>query len=157
MNLPNFETEWDGFRGYVAMTWDELSDSELIRVQGDVSELVRLIMEKYHEKKTDIEDKVETLFSTYLDAKVGLQNDIEQFRKSTMEDVNTMAQNLKEKASDMQNAAKEHLRKVREEKIDPLLKESEDYIKVHPFGMVLGAFGVGLLLGTFVTMISRRD
>ncbi len=157
MNLPNFEAEWDGFRGYVAMTWDELSDAELIRVQGDVSELVRLIMAKYHEKKNDIEDKVETLYSTYLDAKVGLQNDIEQFRKSTMDDVNTITQNLKDKASEMQNAAKEQFRKVREEKIDPIIKESEEYIKVHPFGMVLGAFGVGVLLGSIVTMLSRRD
>ena len=146
MSAPKFESEWDGFKGHVAVTWDKISDDELLRIQGNFSELVNLISEKYGEKKQLIEERVKHLYDSYLAKKNDLQSRSMAFVDS-----------MKQKASDMQTNAREKYQKIKSENFDPAVEKSEEYIKLHPFTAVLGALGIGVLIGGIIGMMGRRD
>jgi ElaB/YqjD/DUF883 family membrane-anchored ribosome-binding protein len=146
MSLPKFDTEWDGFKGHVALTWDRLSEDELLRIQGNFADLVKLIVDKYGETKAVVEEKLKALYQAYLAKKEELQE-----RSSALID------SLKQKATDFQADAKEKIQRIREESIQPALDKSEEYIKLHPFTAVLGALGVGLVIGSLIGIIARRD
>ncbi len=158
MSKPKFEAEWEDFKGHVALTWDKLNDSDLLRVQGDFTELVKLISEKYGETKTAVEGKLNELYTSYLDKKNNIAKGINAVKETVQHKSEEFVSNVKEKATQFQDAAKERMKKLREESIDPAVQKSEEYIKMHPFTAVLGALGVGLLLGTIVGMMaSRKD
>ena len=146
MSIPKFESEWDGFKGHVAVTWDKISDEELLRVQGNFAELVKLIGEKYGEQKQVVEQKLHALYESYVQKKSEIQNRSQQFVDS-----------LKMKAQEFQSGAKEKMQRIRDESIDPAVQKTEDYIKVHPFTAVLGALGAGLLLGGIIGYLSKKD
>jgi ElaB/YqjD/DUF883 family membrane-anchored ribosome-binding protein len=146
MSLPKFESEWDGFKGHVAVTWDKISDDELLRIQGNFAELVKLISAKYGETKTAVEAKLTELYNAYLAKK----NELQQKSQALFEA-------LKQKAGDLQSGAKEKFQQIRDESVQPALDKSEEYIKLHPFTAVLGALGIGILIGGLIGAISRRD
>ncbi|MBL0174684.1 MAG: hypothetical protein IPP94_05365 [Ignavibacteria bacterium] len=146
MSIPKFESEWDGFKGHVAVMWDKINDEELVRIQGNFTELVALIAAKYGEQKQAVEQKLSELYRSYL-----AKSDDLQARSKAMADT------IKQKAQEFQAGAKEKIQRIREESIEPVVQKSEDYIKVHPFSAVLGALGVGLLIGGLVGFLSRKD
>ena len=146
MSNPKFDSEWDGFKGHVALTWDRLSDEELLRIQGNFGELVKLIVDKYGETKQSVEEKVKNLYNTYLAKKEEIQDRSQAF-----------VENVKQKAADFQTGAKEKIQRIRDESIQPAIDKSEEYIKVHPFTAVLGALGIGVLIGGLIGVLSRRD
>jgi ElaB/YqjD/DUF883 family membrane-anchored ribosome-binding protein/uncharacterized protein YjbJ (UPF0337 family) len=146
MSLPKFESEWDGFKGHVAVTWDKLTEEELLRVQGNFAELVKIITAKYGDTKAAVEEKLKDLYNGY----IGKKNDLQQKSQALFDA-------LKQKAGDLQSGAKEKYQQLRDESIQPTLDKSEDYIKLHPFTAVLGALGVGLLLGGLIGVLSRKD
>ena len=146
MSIPKFDSEWDGFKGHVALTWDRLSDDELLRIQGNFGELVKIISEKYGETKQNVEEKVKTLYNTYLAKKEEMQNRSQAF-----------IDNIKQKATEFQTGTKEKIQRIRDESLQPAIDKSEEYIKVHPFTAVLGALGVGILIGGLIGVLSRRD
>jgi len=145
MGRPTFESDWDGFKGHVAVKWDRISDEELLRVQGNFADLVKLISEKYGEQKQAVEQKRDALYTSWLARKEDIQARSQAFISS-----------VKDKAQVLQEEAREKIRLIREENIDPALRKSEDYIKVHPFTAVLGAMGIGLLVGGIVGFLSRK-
>jgi ElaB/YqjD/DUF883 family membrane-anchored ribosome-binding protein len=155
--MPKFETEWDGFSGYVAVAWDRLNDAELVRIQGNFSELVRLIMEKYKSSKYDIEKQLETLYTTYLETRHNMTQELKNIQNEVDHKTSEIADALKQKAAEYQAAAKEKYQELRAKSIDPALDKSEEFIKVHPFSMVLGAFGVGFLVGGIIGLLTKRD
>ena len=157
MSRPKFESEWDGFKGHVALTWDRLSNDELLRVQGDMSELVKLISDTYGEKKHLVEEKVNDLYDGYLAKKEEFKKGITNMKEDISNRSQAFADSLKQKATDFQTKAKDTMNRIRTENIDPALQKSEDYIKVHPFTAVLGAFGVGILIGGLLGFLSRKD
>lgn len=146
MSGPKFASEWDGFKGHVAVTWDKISDDELLRIQGNFSELVNLISEKYGEKKHLIEDRLKQLYDSYLTKKNDLESKSQAFVDS-----------MKQKATEFQANAREKYQKIKTESIEPAVEKSEEYIKLHPFTAVLGALGAGLLIGGIIGALSRRD
>jgi ElaB/YqjD/DUF883 family membrane-anchored ribosome-binding protein len=153
MSLPRFEHEWDGFKGHVAVKWDQLKDEELINIKGNFSGLIDLISERYGEQKSVVESKLHDLYATYLETKERIAQGFDDINSRSQD----FADNIKAKASQFQRNAREQMNKIREENIDPALRKSEDYIKVHPFSTVLGAFGVGLLIGGLIGLLSNRD
>jgi ElaB/YqjD/DUF883 family membrane-anchored ribosome-binding protein len=153
MSLPRFEHEWDGFKGHVAVKWDHLKEEELINIKGNFSGLIDLISERYGEQKTVVESKLHDLYATYLETKERIAQGFSDINARSQD----FADNIKTKASQFQRNAREQMNKIREENIDPALRKSEDYIKVHPFSTVLGAFGVGLLIGGLIGLLSNRD
>lgn len=157
MDLPKFRSNWDGFRGQVSVTWDKLSEDELLKIEGNLSDLVRLISEKYDEKKSAVEEKVATLYHGYLVKKEELSKSLHEMRDELDERAHTIGANLRNKAESLQKSAKDTVQRLREENIDPALQKSEEYIKVHPFTAVLGAFGVGILLGGIFGLLTRKD
>ena len=146
MSTPKFEHEWDDFKGHVALTWDKLSNDELIRIQGNFGELVTLISSKYSEQKQVIEQKLSELYRDYLAKKEDLETRSKAF-----------ADSIKQKAQEFQAGAKETMQRIKAERIEPAVQKSEEYIKVNPFTAVLGALGVGLLIGGVIGFLSRKD
>ncbi len=157
MRLPKFETEWNGFKTYVAVTWDRLTDAELTKVQGNFSELVRVIMERYESSKYDAEKQLETLYSTYLETRHIMSQETNTIQSEMESRTSEIAEALKQKAAEYQAAAKEKYQELRAKAIDPAIEKSEEFIKIHPFSMVLGAFGVGFLIGGVIGLLSKRD
>lgn len=155
MALPRFEKEWDGFRGHVAVKWENISEDELLKVEGNFGALVALIVDKYGEQKAAVETKVKDLYEGYLQTKEKISKGISDVREDIGHRSKDLADNIKEKAGEFQQTAKQTISRIREENIDPAVQKSEEYIKVHPFTAVLGAFGVGLLIGGIVAVMSR--
>lgn len=153
MSLPRFEHEWDGFKGHVAVKWDQLKDEELVNIKGNFSGLIDLISERYGEQKAVVESKLHDLYATYLETKERIAQGFDDLNTRSQD----FADSIKAKASQFQRNAREQMNRIREENIDPALRKSEDYIKVHPFSTVLGAFGVGLLIGGLIGLLSNRD
>jgi ElaB/YqjD/DUF883 family membrane-anchored ribosome-binding protein len=146
MSTPKFEHEWDSFKGHVAITWDKLSTDELLRIQGNFAELVTLISAKYGEQKQNIEQRLSELYREYLATKEDLET------KSQ-----ALADSIKQKAQEFQAGAKEKIQRLKAESLEPAVQKSEEYIKVNPFTAVLGALGVGLLIGGVLGFLSRKD
>lgn len=158
MSLPRFEKEWEGFRGHVAVKWDKLSEDDLLKVEGNLSDLVKLIAGKYGEQKGSVEGKLADLYTSYLENKERIAQGIAEAREEIGERSRDFADNLRRKAADLQDNARERVTRIREENIDPAMEKSEEYIKVHPFSAVFGAFGVGMLIGGIIGILSRsRD
>lgn len=157
MDLPKFRANWDGFRGQVSVTWDKLSEDELLKIEGNLSDLVKLISDKYGEKKSVIEDKVAGMYKGYLEKKEELAKTLHEMREDIDERARSMGSNIRDRADALQKNAKEKVQRIREENIDPALEKSEEYIKVHPFTAVLGAFGIGVLLGGVIGLLTKKD
>ena len=157
MSLPRFEHEWDGFKGHVTVRWDQLNDEELINIKGDFAALVKLISDRYNEEKSVIEGKLHELYGTYLETKKRIAQGFTDVREDLDSRSQDFAEGVKAKAAQFQRNAREQMNKLREENIEPALQKSEAYIKVHPFSTVLGAFGVGLLLGGIIALLSKND
>ena len=157
MSLPRFEKEWDGFRGHVAVKWDKLSEDDLVKVEGNFADLVRLISKQYNEQKSVVESKLHELYAGYLETKERVSQGIADAREDIGNRTRTLADNLKGKATEFQDSARDRINRIREENIDPAMQKSEDYIKVHPFSAVLGAFGVGMLIGGIIGLLSSRS
>ncbi|PLX32110.1 MAG: hypothetical protein C0600_03690 [Ignavibacteria bacterium] len=155
MALPRFEKEWDGFRGHVAVKWENISEDELLKVEGNFGELVSLIVDKYGEQKASVEAKVKEMYEGYLETKEKISQGISDVKEDIGHRSKDLADNIKEKAGEFQQTAKETISRIREENIDPAVQKSEEYIKVHPFTAVLGAFGVGMLLGGVIAAMAR--
>lgn len=156
MTIPRFEKEWDGFRGHVAVKWDKIPDEELLRIEGNFGKLVSLISEKYGEKKGEVETSLRELYQGYLDTRDRLAEGLSDMRENIDTRSHDLAANIRERASAYQEKARERVQKIRESSIDPAVQKSEEYIKIHPFPAVLGAFGVGLLIGGVVGLLTNR-
>ncbi len=156
MSLPRFEKEWNGFKGHVTVKWDKLRDDELIKIEGNFGKLVNLIAERYGEQKTVVEGKVKELYTGYLETREKLAEEFSEIRDNMNERTRDMTENIRSKANVLQDKAKERIQTIRDENIDPAVQKSEEYIKVHPFSAVLGAFGVGMLIGGVIGLLSNR-
>lgn len=156
MSLPRFEKEWNGFKGHVTVIWDKIQDDELAKIEGNFGKLVNLIAERYGEQKTVVETKLKELYTSYLETREKLAEEFSEIRDNMNERTRDMTENLRSKANAIQDKAKERIQTIRDENIDPAVQKSEEYIKVHPFSAVLGAFGVGILIGGLIGLISSR-
>jgi ElaB/YqjD/DUF883 family membrane-anchored ribosome-binding protein len=157
MNLPKFETEWEGFQGHVAVKWDKISSDELLLIQGNFTELIKLISEKYGESKDAAEKKLKELYDAYLARKGELKKEFSDMRDNLQHKSEALTDKLKQQATEFQNTTREKIQKIRDENIQPAVDKSEEYIRLHPFTAVLGALGVGFILGGIFAALSRKD
>ena len=157
MKLPKFETEWEGFQGHVAVKWDKISNEELLRIQGNFTELITLISEKYGETKEVTEKKLKELYDMYLARKDELKKEFTELRDNLQQKSEALTEKIKQQATDFQKNAKERIQKINDENIQPAVEKSEEYIKLHPFTAVLGALGVGFMLGSIFAAIAKKD
>jgi uncharacterized protein YjbJ (UPF0337 family) len=155
MALPRFEKEWDGFRGHVAVKWGKISDDELLKIEGNFAELVTLIVDRYGEKKSAVESKLDEMYASYLETKEKITQGFSDVREDIGNRSKVFADDIRKKTVDFQKTAKQKITHIREDSIDPAVQKSEDYIKVHPFSAVLGAFGIGVLLGGVIAALTR--
>ncbi|MAT38187.1 MAG: hypothetical protein CL946_01140 [Ectothiorhodospiraceae bacterium] len=158
MKLPKLKTEWDGFKGYVSMTWDKISDEELVRVEGSLPTLINLIEEKYHTPKEKIEQKLEELYNIYIERKQALKEDITELRQDISNRSSELLGGIRDKSEAYTRNVRTKFNNLNEEHVQPYVDKSEDYIKMHPFTAVFGALGVGVLIGGIIGLLgSSRD
>jgi ElaB/YqjD/DUF883 family membrane-anchored ribosome-binding protein len=157
MDAPKLKAEWEGFKGYVTMTWDKISDKELVRIEGSLPSLVNLIEEKYKEPREKIEAKLKELFELYLEKKEQLKDDISDIRNDLEARSSRMLRGIRDKSNEYTEAARRRMELLKEENIDPAVEKSEEYIKLHPFTAVLGALGVGVLLGGIFGLLAGKN
>lgn len=157
MDIPRFKAEWQGFKGYVSMTWDKVSEDELVRLEGNLASVVTLIEEKYKEPKEKIEAKLQELFNSYLDKKEHLKEELGELKENITERSSRILHSIKDKSTEYSEVARKRMDTIKRENIDPAIEKSEEYIKLHPFTAVAGALGVGLLLGGIVGLLIRKD
>lgn len=156
MSLPRFAKEWDGFKGHVAVKWDKIQDEDLIKIEGNFGKLVSLIADRYGEQKSVVEAKLHELYANYLETRERLAEEFSELRENVNQRTHDIAENIRNKAGAFQDKAKEQISKIREQNIDPAVQKSEEYIKVHPFSAVLGAFGVGILIGGIIGLLTNH-
>ncbi|MDT8322575.1 MAG: hypothetical protein RRA94_00585 [Bacteroidota bacterium] len=156
MALPRFEKEWNGFRGHVAVKWDKLSEDDLLKVEGNFPDLVTLISGRYKEQKSVVEAKLHDLYAGYLETKEKITQGVSDARADIGSRTQDLTENIREKASEFERSARDRISRIREENIDPAVEKSEEYIKVHPFSAVMGAFGVGMLIGSVIGLLTSR-
>jgi ElaB/YqjD/DUF883 family membrane-anchored ribosome-binding protein len=158
MSLPRFDKEWDGFKGHVTVRWDKIQDDDLVKIEGNFGKLVNLIADTYGEKKSVIETGLKEMYASYLENGERLTEGLNEMRENIRRNSRDMAENVRAKAGEYQEVAKERMQKIREEQIDPTVQKSEEYIKLHPFSAVFGALGVGMLIGGIIGLLgSRKD
>jgi ElaB/YqjD/DUF883 family membrane-anchored ribosome-binding protein len=157
MKAPKFESEWEGFKGHVIVKWDKISNDELLHIEGNFADLVALIAGKYGETKESVEKKLHELYDSYIQMKHELKKEFVGLRDNLQSHSEAIAESVRQKASDLQKNAKEKIGKIRSENIDPAVQKSEEYIKVHPFTAVLGALGIGMLLGGVFVLFTKKD
>jgi len=157
MDAPRIKAEWENFKGYISMTWEKVSEQELVRLAGDLSAVVALIEEKYRDPKEKIEAKIKELFDLYLERKAQLKEEIGEIRDDLAERSSRILHGIRDKSTEYTDTAKQRIDKLRRENIDPAMDKSEEYIKLHPFTAVLGALGAGVLLGGLIGLLARKD
>ena len=155
MDIPKLKSEWEGFRGYISMTWDKVSEDELVRLEGNFVSLVSLIAEKYKEPKEQIENKIHELFELYQSKKAALKEDIAELKENIGERSSRILKGIKDKSAEYSESVKNRYNEIKKDNIDPYVEKSESYIKLHPFTAVLGALGVGLLVGGIFGLLAR--
>jgi ElaB/YqjD/DUF883 family membrane-anchored ribosome-binding protein len=157
MDTPKLQAEWEGFKGYISMTWDKVSDEELVRVEGNLASVIGLIEEKYKEPKEQIEARIKELFQTYLDKKEQLKTGLSDLKENIGEQSAKILHGIKDKSAQYSESAKKQMDKIKKDNIEPAVEASEEYIKLHPFTAVIGALGAGLLIGGIVGLLISRD
>lgn len=91
MNRDIAEGKWTQFKGEIQKTWGKITGDELEKTKGDMKSIAGLVQERYGLAKDETDRKLTEMSSKY--------------RTSD----GSTTQNLKEKASDFVESAKEKL------------------------------------------------
>jgi ElaB/YqjD/DUF883 family membrane-anchored ribosome-binding protein len=118
---------------------------------------VSLISEKYGDTKESTEKKLKEVYDTYLARKNELKKEFSELRDNLQQKSEALTDKIKQQATDFQKSAKERIRKINDESLQPAVEKSEKYIKLHPFTAVLGALGVGFVIGSIFAAMAKKD
>jgi uncharacterized protein YjbJ (UPF0337 family) len=127
---------WDSLKGKILERWHELSNDELIDVEGHFDELVSLIEEKTGEARKKIKRTIDELSEQYGGAFAHVKQAARDYAGQTNEAVHEAADRVREQARERYERANEVVRR-------------------RPAETVAVAFGTGLLVGLVIGLISR--
>jgi uncharacterized protein YjbJ (UPF0337 family) len=60
MNWEQIKGQWNQLKGSARVSWAELTDDELEKIEGDREKLVGLVQERYGKTKEQAEKEVDT-------------------------------------------------------------------------------------------------
>jgi uncharacterized protein YjbJ (UPF0337 family) len=127
---------WDTLKGKILQRWGQLTDDELMEVEGQLDQLVGLIHQKTGEARNQIKRVLNELSEEY---------------GTTFAQAKETARQYAEQANDAMHDAASQVRDRAREGYD----QATDVLRRRPAESVAVAFGTGLLVGVIVGLIAR--
>jgi uncharacterized protein YjbJ (UPF0337 family) len=127
---------WNQLKGEIKKHWGQLTDDELLEVEGQLDALIGLIQQKTGEARGHIERVIEELSDKYGD----------QFTKAS-----ETARQYVDHAGERLRGAADHVREHAAETYE----DAQELFRRKPAESVAVAFGTGLLVGVIVGLIVR--
>ncbi|MBU6493368.1 MAG: CsbD family protein [Burkholderiales bacterium] len=59
MNSEQLQGKWNQFKGAVKQQWGDLTDNDLMRIEGNRDKLIGVLQERYGKAKTEVEREVD--------------------------------------------------------------------------------------------------
>jgi len=116
---------WNQLSGLIREKWGQISEDELLRVEGQVDQLVGLIQEKTGQAKRTVEDALETM---------------SQECGGVLSDVAATARQYVDQAGN---------------RVQEGYEEAQRLVKTKPAESVAVAFGTGIIAGVVVSLLFR--
>jgi len=135
-NQQTLQGNWNEISGKIREKWGQLTDDELSRVKGDVSQLTGLIQRKTGVAREEIEKFLNDA-SAHGGAAIG-----------------RMAETARDYASQAADMARENVEKV-QDSVRESYASAERMVKSRPAESVVGAFGAGLVAGVCLAVLMR--
>ena len=123
---------WNQLKGKIKESWGQLTDDDLLNLEGNFDQLVGVIQEKTGQGRQKIERTLQELSEHASDAAEGLRGYVEDLGENV-------------------NAAVEHAR----ERVEEGYEQAQELMRQRPAEAVAVAFGTGLLLGVVVGLVVR--
>ena len=136
LNQQTIEGHWNELAGQVKQAWGNLTDNELMSVEGNIDQLVGLIQRKTGESREAIERKL-----------VEFSDGLATFTQQAAASVRQGARHVSEKIQ----AAGEKL----SDSARHTLSETEALVQQRPAESVAVAFGAGLIAGVVLGLALR--
>jgi uncharacterized protein YjbJ (UPF0337 family) len=133
VNRQILEGRWNELKGKIKERWGLLTDHELTQAEGDTDQLIGLIQQKTGASREHIEDELEDILAT-------------------AEQANVAAREYAQRAAELAREQYAHLA----ENVRDGYAQAEDIVRRRPAESVAVAFGVGLITGVVVGMLTRR-
>jgi uncharacterized protein YjbJ (UPF0337 family) len=127
---------WDSLKGKILERWNQLSEDELMDVEGHLDQLVSLIEQKTGEARKKIKRVIDELNEEYGGVFAQAKRAARDYAGHTNEAVHEAADRVRERAREGYQQANEVVRR-------------------RPAETVAVAFGTGLLVGLVIGLMSR--
>lgn len=127
---------WDSLKGKILERWNQLSEDELLDVEGHLDELVTLIQEKTGEARKQIKRIINELNEEYGGVLAGAKRAAREYVDHASEAVHGAAENVRHRAHDR-------------------YVQANAVVRRRPAESVAVAFGTGLLVGLVIGLIAR--
>ena|SRR3990172_829424 len=128
---------WEQLRGRIRERWGQLTEDELLEVDGQLDQLVSLIQQKTGEARQHIKRVINELSEEYGGAFNQARETAREYAGQANETIHETAERVRERAREGYDSAQELLRR-------------------RPAESVAVAFGTGLLVGVIVGLIARN-
>lgn len=87
LNQQQYEEKWTEIRGGIKNLWGRLTDEEIDRAKGNLSEIPTMVEEKYNESKEEIEKKFKKLVDSFdNDTDKNISPDVSSYQRSPIDE-----------------------------------------------------------------------
>lgn len=135
-NQQTLQGNWNEISGKIREKWGQITDDELTRVKGDISQIAGLIQRKTGTARDEVEK-----FLHDVSADGGAA-------------ISRITETAKEYASQAADVARENVGRVGESMRDSYAS-AEKMVKSRPAESVVAAFGAGLVAGVALAVMMR--
>lgn len=86
LNQQQYEAKWTEIKGGIRNLWGRLTDEELDRAKGNLSEIPTLVEAKYNESREEIEKKFQQLVESFdNDTDKNISPDVSSYQRSPVD------------------------------------------------------------------------
>lgn len=86
LNQEQFEGKWKEIKGGIRNLWGKLTDDELERVKGNITEVSGLVERRYGETKEEIKAKLDRLMDSFdNDTDKNISPDVSSYQRSPLD------------------------------------------------------------------------
>lgn len=136
LSEQTMQGHWNEIKGKLRSKWGQLTDDELQRAQGNVSQLIGTIQRKTGEARENIEEF------------------FDQLESSASSAVGSATETVRRYALDASESVQEGTRQAAE-KIRESYADAETLVRERPAESVAVCFGAGLITGVVVGLLLR--
>ena len=130
---------WEQVKGKIKQRWGELTDNELMEVEGNYDQLVGLVQQKSGEARHEIERFLNEIWEQSEGAFPGAAETVRRYAGQAGEMVRGAAEQVRHEAVERYG-------------------EAQVMVREHPGEAVAVAFGTGLILGVMIgIVVGSRD